>query len=49
MIGILQLVNGLAALRVTGDGRIAVDLDEIGGNEGIVAHFGMPIFSGLLP
>src|SRR5207237_9527937 len=49
VIGILQLVNVLAALRVTGDGRISVDLDEIGGTEGTVATFGMPHFSGLVP
>src|SRR5213594_3122941 len=47
--GILQLINGLTALCMSYDCRIAIDLDDIGGNKRIVAHFKVRVLVALLP
>ena len=39
VIGIFQLVDRFTALRMADDSCISLDLDDVGGNERIVAHF----------
>src|SRR6184192_3654867 len=49
VIGVLELVNGIAALRVSDDRRIAIESNGGVGNKGIVANFEFPELVALLP